>query len=154
MQLAPFVEARILDAYVDGKGLLEVRLFGSFPLVRAAGPDAGQGELMRYLAELVWAPQAMLYNSELSWRVVDETSVEVSAASPAGTARMRLLFEGGDVVGFEADDRPRLANGRIIPTRWRGDAGTIARSADIASLLGRLRAGACRRAISTTGEAR
>ena len=117
MQLAPFVEASILDAYVDRKGLLEVRLFGSFPLVRAAGPDVGQGELMRYLAELVWVPQAMLYNSGLSWRVMDETSVEVSAAGPAGSARMRLLFDGGDVVGFEADDRPRLANGRIIPTR-------------------------------------
>ena len=120
MQLAPCVNASILDAYVDGEGFLEVRLFGSFPLVRAFGPEVGRGELMRYLAELVWAPQAMLCNPQLTWRAADDSSVEVSAACPAGPARVRFLFEGGDVVGFEADDRPRLADGSIVPTRWQG----------------------------------
>jgi hypothetical protein len=55
MQAAPLVSARILDCYVDGEGLLDARLFGSLPLARAAGPQADEGELMLYLAELAWA---------------------------------------------------------------------------------------------------
>jgi hypothetical protein len=120
MQAAPFASARVLDCYVDGQGLLEARLFGSLLLARAAGPEAGKGELMRYLAELAWAPHAMLHNPQLSWREIDATTVEVSAESPGGPARVRLIFENGDITYVEADDRPRMVGRRIDPTRWQG----------------------------------
>ena len=68
MQAMPLLSARVLDCYVDGEGLLEARLLGSLPLARVAGAQADRGELMRYLAELAWAPHAMLYNPQLSWR--------------------------------------------------------------------------------------
>jgi hypothetical protein len=123
MQTAPLASARILDCYVDGEGLLEARLFGSLRLARAAGPQAGKGELMRYLAELAWAPHAVLHNPQLSWRQIDATTVEVSAESPAGPARLRLVFENGDITRVEADDRPRAAGRRIVPTRWQGRCG-------------------------------
>ena len=120
MQAAPLALARVLDCYVDGKGLLEARLFGSLLLARAAGPEAAKGELMRYLAELAWAPHAMLHNPQLSWREVDATTVEVSAESQAGPARVRLIFENGDITRIEADDRPRMVGRCIVPTRWQG----------------------------------
>jgi hypothetical protein len=120
MQATPLASARILDCYVDGEGLLEARLFGSLPLARAAGPQAGKGELMRYLAELAWAPHAMLYNRKLSWREIDATAVEVSGDSADGPARVRLIFENGDITRIEADDRPRMVGGRVVPTRWQG----------------------------------
>jgi hypothetical protein len=120
MQAAPLLSARILDCYVDGAGLLEARLFGSLRLARAAGPQAAKGELMRYLAELAWAPHAMLHNPQLSWREIDATTVEVSAESPAGPARVRLIFENGDITRVEADDRPRAIGRRTVPTRWQG----------------------------------
>jgi hypothetical protein len=120
MQAAPLTSVRVLDCYVGGEGLLEARLFGSLPLARAAGPQAGKGELMRYLAELAWAPHAMLHNPQLSWREIDATTVEVTAESPAGPARVRLIFENGDISCVEADDRPRVAGRRIVPTRWQG----------------------------------
>jgi hypothetical protein len=47
MYVAPLLSADILDCYVDGKGLLEARLFGSLPLARLAGSEASRGELMR-----------------------------------------------------------------------------------------------------------
>ena len=97
VQVTSLLSARILDCYVDGEGLLEARLFGSLRLARAAGPQADKGELMRYLAELAWAPHAMLHNPQLSWREIDATTVEVSAESPAGPARVRLIFENGDI---------------------------------------------------------
>jgi hypothetical protein len=120
MHVAPLLSADILDCYVDGKGLLEARLFGSLPLARLAGSEASRGELMRYLAELIWAPHAMRHNLRLTWREIDAATVEVSAASANGPARARLIFENGDIARIEADDRPRAAGRRIVPTRWQG----------------------------------
>jgi hypothetical protein len=105
---------------VGGEGLLEARLFGSLQVARAAGPQAGKGELMRYLAELAWAPHAMLHNPQLSWREIDAITIEVSTKSPAGPAQVRLIFENGDITCIEADDRPRMVGRCIIPTRWLG----------------------------------
>jgi hypothetical protein len=120
MPVRPFLYARILDCYLGGEGFLEVRLLDSLRLARASGPLVGKGELMRYLAELAWAPHAMLHNPHLSWRQIDATSVEVTAESAAGPARVRLDFENGDVAHIAADDRPRAVGNRTVPTRWEG----------------------------------
>jgi hypothetical protein len=120
MRLAPLLSVRILDCYVGGEGLLEVRLLGLLRLARATGPQTSRGELMRYLAELAWAPHAMRHNPHLSWREIDATTVEVSAESAGGPARVRLVFANGDIGRIEADDRPRLVGGRTVPTRWCG----------------------------------
>jgi hypothetical protein len=44
----------------------------------------------------------------------------VSTESQAGPARVRLIFENGDIARMEADDRPRMVGHRIVPTRWQG----------------------------------
>ena len=127
MQAVPFVYARVLDCYVDREGLLEARLFGSLRLVRATGPQASKAELMRYLADLARAPHAILHNPQLSWREIDATTVEVSAESADGPARVQLIFENGEIVRVEADDRPRTIGRATVPTRWQDPAQTIAR---------------------------
>jgi len=108
---------------------------------------------MRYLAELAWAPHAMLHNPQLSWREIDATIVEVSAESPAGLARVRLIFENGDIARVEADDRPGAVGRRIVPTRWQGAAATTARWMVAAFRPGRRRAGCWRTVRSSTGAA-
>ena len=120
VRLAPLLYAHVLDCYVRGEGLLEVRLFGSLRVARAGGPQITKGELMRYLAELAWASHAMLHNRHLSWREIDATTVEVSAQTANGPAPVRLTFENGDIADIEADDRPRTVDGRTVPTRWCG----------------------------------
>ena len=120
MRMAPLLPVQILDCYVDGQGYLEARLFGSIPVARAAGPEVSKGELMRYLAELAWAPHAMVRNARLRWREIDSSTIEVSADSPDGPARVRLVFQDGDIIGIEADDRPRMVGTHAIPTPWRG----------------------------------
>jgi hypothetical protein len=44
----------------------------------------------------------------------------VWAESPGGPARVRLIFENGDITHVETDDRPRAAGRHIVPTRWQG----------------------------------
>ena len=111
----------VIDAFVGGEGWLEVRLFGSLPIARAHGNDLDRGELMRYLAELVWAPHAMLHNAALGWKPLGGGWVQVAAPSRQGPAPVRLLFdEAGDISRIAADDRPRTAGRAVIPTPWRG----------------------------------
>jgi hypothetical protein len=119
--MAPLVSMKAYDAFVGGDGRLVVRLLGAFPVTDASGPEVSRGEAMRYLAELPWTPHAILANSALSWRVIEERVVEVSTESAGGTASVRLTFdEAGDIVTAEADDRPRDDGGAMVPTRWRG----------------------------------
>lgn len=73
---------------------------------------------MRFLAELPWNPDAILNADGLTWRQVDEASVEVSMETTGGQARVTMLFDqAGDIVAIEADDRPRSGD---TPGRWIG----------------------------------
>lgn len=123
MRVAPLLAMHVLDAYDEGRGQLEARFLGAVPITQASGPAVDRGELMRYLAELAWAPQAMLHNPHLRWRQLDAATVEVSAASADGPARVRLGFEAGDLRRIEADDRPRTVGQAVVPTRWYGRFG-------------------------------
>ncbi|MGO9360776.1 MAG: DUF6544 family protein [Xanthobacteraceae bacterium] len=111
---------RIIDYLVDDQGGLQGRLVGVVPVVTMIGGDAMfRGEAMRYLAELIWAPDAMLLNRRLDWRVIDARTLAVATGAGARRCEVRLLLdEAGDPVRVEADDRPRQDRGVVTPTPW------------------------------------
>jgi hypothetical protein len=112
---------RVMDAYVGGDGMLSIRLLGSIPLADMRGVVTDQAELMRYLAELPWAPDAILYNPHLRWRQVEENIVEVEAGEGATLARVQFHFDAaGDVVEMHADERGRSEGFQIVKRPWRG----------------------------------
>jgi hypothetical protein len=115
----------VLDAYVEGRGELSARVLSTFQVAGGTGADYDKGELMRYLSELPVHPDAILNSSGLSWRQLDDCTVEVSAQSLAGTSAVRFIFDAaGDIVGLEADDRPMARDdGTTVPTPWRGTYG-------------------------------
>src|SRR4051812_49325272 len=58
----------VRDILRGGEGRLNVRALGLIPLVKSVGsPALTPGKLMRYLAELPWAPDAILFNTQLRW---------------------------------------------------------------------------------------
>lgn len=113
---------RVWDGYFDGTGLLQVHLFGVVPVTSATGPDMDLGEAMRYLAELPWAPDAMLHNRAIRWHERDDGWIEAALTLPDATARVRFrLDDAGDIVEIRAEGRPaRLPDGRIELRDWRG----------------------------------
>lgn len=116
-----FVTMRVVDAFVDGRGHLNVRALGSLPIADMSGPGADAAELMRYLAELPWAPDAMLHNPQLRWRQLDENTVEVEAGEGGAFAKLRFTFDdAGDIVEMEADSRGRSEGMEVVPRPWRG----------------------------------
>jgi hypothetical protein len=76
---------------------------------------------MRYLAELAWAPQAMVTNPALEWQAVDESTVEVATRIARERVAVLLHFDAaGDIVGTSTDARPRMVGKQVVDTPWSG----------------------------------
>ncbi len=118
----PFGLVSARDALQDGEGKFDVTALGFIPIVRAERSHAlVRGELMRYLAELAWAPDALLRNTALRWRVDGPTELAVSASSGNAAAEVVLSLDSeGRIARSFASDRPRSATAPILPTPWRG----------------------------------
>lgn len=110
------------DALISGEGRFDIMVLGFIPLARAAHTAAlVRGELMRYLAEIAWAPHAILDNHTLRWKVMDADTLAVSAGTGETTCRVVLSLDGaGRIAGAFAPDRPRNAVVPTLETPWRG----------------------------------
>jgi hypothetical protein len=115
-----FLSAR--DALSAEAGHFEVRALGLFRLVNAeATLELRRGQAMRYLAELAWAPDAILHNPELRWRCDGPDSFVVGVGIGAAAVEVVLdLDREGRIAGAFAPDRPRAEKKTFVPTPWRG----------------------------------
>lgn len=78
----PFGLISARDAVEHGEGRFDIMALGIIPIASAEHSSSlMRGELMRYLAELAWAPDAILHNTELRWRVDAPDTLAVSAGS-------------------------------------------------------------------------
>lgn len=118
----PFGIVSARDALQDGEGRFDVMALGVIPIARAEHSSAlMRGELMRYLAELAWAPDAILLNAALRWRADGPDRLAVSAGVGETAAEVMLSLDSeGRIAGGFAPDRPRSATAPILPTPWRG----------------------------------
>ncbi len=118
----PFGMISARDALAAGEGRLDVTAIGFIPIAHAEHSSAlMRGELMHYLAELAWAPDAILHNAELRWQVDGPDTLAVSAGSGETASDVVLTLDSeGRIAGAFAPDRPRSARAPILPTPWRG----------------------------------
>jgi len=117
ISIAPFLKMRVVDAYEDGRGTLDVRFWKLFRVATASGPGVDAGELLRYMAELPWCPYAYRDNPDLTIRAVDERRLSVSC----GSEEVRLTLDpAGDVLGAFAARRPRLVGDEYVSSPWSG----------------------------------
>jgi hypothetical protein len=120
--MAPGLDAFVHDAYVAGEGILHAELLGLFRLADLRGtPEMAQGELMRYLAEAMWFPTALLPSQGVRWEAVDESSARATLTDGATTASLVFAFgKDGLIDGMSAAARMRTVNGQQVATPWRG----------------------------------
>ena len=108
VRMSPLVGAVVVDAYRQGRGRLDARLWGLLPVAHARGPRIDRGEAQRYLAELVWCPAALVDNPEIRYRVLADDVVRAWVHDE--DTHVDLLFDGeGDIAGA------------ATTTRFRGD---------------------------------
>ena len=146
VEMAPLVGARVVDAYHTGEGSLRATVFG-VPVASAdSSPEMDEGELLRYLAEAVWLPTALLPSAGVEWSAVDEDSARATLTDGETTATLTFGFgEDGlveEVSGRryrrESDDEATWVgrfdayerrNGLLVPTvgevAWRLPEGDL-----------------------------
>lgn len=108
---------RVVDSYVRGRGLLVAWLLGAIPVARAEGADLDRAEAMRYLAELPWAPDAILANGTLEWQVLAPDHWRVSLGAAVVDFHLNAA---GDIARITAHDRPALIKGQTVLRDWLG----------------------------------
>lgn len=112
----------VIDELNDEGAALEARVFHAFRIANVkGGAPLTKGEIMRYLAEIAWAPDAILANPSLDWTVLDDQTLRVGAGH--GTARGVVEFrldESGRIASVTAQDRPRKEGAAFVERPWRG----------------------------------
>ena len=112
----------VRDALSGGTGALHVKALGVIPIAHASGSlHLTRGEIMRYLAELAWSPDAILHNTELRWREAGPEALVVGAGAEDASVEVTLnLNSEGRIGGAFAPGRPRAGGASFIPMPWRG----------------------------------
>lgn len=121
-RFGPFGMIAVCDALEGGAGQLDVTALGLLKIVRTPNTAAlVRGELMRYLAEIPWAPDAILENTALRWRKGDSGDIMVGAGEGESNVEITFGLDGdGRIATTFAPNRPRSAIEPILPTPWRG----------------------------------
>ena len=120
VQLVPWVNVHIYDAYIAGVGYLTAELIGLFNMMtQPHTAQLDEGELVRYLAEAVWYPTALLPGQGVDWLTVDENSARAMLTD--GDVTINLIFtfnEDGLVETVHSDGRYKDVLGKMILTPW------------------------------------
>lgn len=111
IRMAPGVDVWVRDAYALGAGSLRASILGVFTVAEQRDTVASaRGELMRYFAEAVWYPTALLPSQGVRWESIDDTSARATLCDGATTVTLDFRFgTDGFVAAVWAASRPRSA---------------------------------------------
>jgi hypothetical protein len=120
-KLLPAVWLQVIDRCERGRGELLVKPWNRIRLARLRGRDADIGEVLRYLAELVWCPMALASNPDIRHESVGADRVDVSALSHGEPRTVELhLDERGRVQRIWCERRPMAQGKRVVERPWFG----------------------------------
>jgi hypothetical protein len=122
LQLAPFVHARIRDAYVGGAADARVALQSAVTLAADRNsPALDSGDLYRLLAEAPWSPTLLLPRGDLTWRAIDDRRAAATLTHGGEAVTIEFRFnEAGEVASVYAAERPRSYGTTYVATPWEG----------------------------------
>lgn len=120
--MLPGVVVRVVDSYLVGQGLLRASIQGLFKVAdMQGGGEIARGEFMRYFAEAVWYPTALLPSQGVRWKAVDDRSA--SATLVDGSVELTLLFRfcnAGLIESFRAETRGGIVGKVMVQAPWEG----------------------------------
>jgi hypothetical protein len=120
IKVSPGITVRVVDAYVAGVGSLQPSVFGLIDVGGNHGNvDIARGELIRYFAESVWYPTALLPSQGVQWKPVDEHSAQATLNDGPLTVSLVFTFDAdGMVERISSTERSALLNGVMVPMPW------------------------------------
>jgi hypothetical protein len=122
MALLPGLTVRVIDSYIVGNGLLKASAQGLFTMAdMQGGEDMARGEFMRWFAETVWYPTALLPSQGVQWQAVNERSANATLVD--GRVSLTLLFSfnnAGLIESFRAAARGGMVGKVMVQAPWEG----------------------------------
>lgn len=120
VMMFPGVPVRVTDSYIGGWGELHPALLGLFPVGNLeGGGEVARAELMRWFAEGVWYPTALLPGQGVTWAAVDAASARATMTD--GPLTLTLLFRFGDdglIASVHVDARAATVDGATVMLPW------------------------------------
>ena len=120
--MLPGIAAHVHDSYIVGVGSLHAALLGLFTVAQVqGGGEAARGELMRYFAEMVWYPTALLPSQGVRWVAVDEDLAKATLVDGPITVTLLFRFDGaGLITSVHADARGAIVgkDGVMVMLPW------------------------------------
>lgn len=121
IRTAPAISVRVRDAYVAGEGRMQAKMMGLIPVIeRRDSAGLATGALVRYLAEAVWVPPALLPAAGVEWSPIDAYSARATITDAGKAVSLDFAFGAGGAVEMVRTTRPRDVDGRSVETLWEG----------------------------------
>ncbi len=121
IKMAPLITARVLDMYKKGSGILNAKLFNTFTVANASGAkELDTGELVRYLAESVWFPTALLPSQSTKWEAIDDNTAIAILKDGVNEVSLKFYFNNEDEIIKVTSKRYRLINDTYKLVSWTG----------------------------------
>ena len=120
VSMLPGLTAHVHDSYIAGVGTLHAAMLGLFTVAQVrGGGEIARGELMRYFAEMVWYPTALLPSQGVTWVGVDDLSANATLVD--GPISLTLLFrfdDAGLITSVHADARGSGVGKDMVMLPW------------------------------------
>ncbi|GEK88222.1 hypothetical protein SAMN04488100_11315 [Alkalibacterium putridalgicola] len=103
IKAAPFIHISGRDKYQNGRGSMLIKPLSLFTLADSQGQEIDQGTLLRYLAETMWFPSALL-NDYIEWKEIDSHKAKaVMTYKGVSASGIFTINDKGEVTRFEAE---------------------------------------------------
>ena len=92
--------------YSHATAIMDIRLFGIFPVVKKAGRDMDRAETVTLFNDMCLMAPATLIDKRITWQVIDNRSVKAIFTNNTITISAILYFnDEGQLVDFVSNDR-------------------------------------------------
>jgi hypothetical protein len=115
LRMAPLASVWVRDGYVGGRAAMRVTMLGIVTVAKAADePHLRSGALLRYLAESVWFPTALLPREGFVWSPMDDSHARATLTDRETSVSLEFEFgQAGEIVSCHAPGRQRSAPGEL-----------------------------------------
>lgn len=118
---APLTWIEVRDHLLAGRGSMLVKLESTLTLADAQGAEIDQGARMRWLAEAMWFPYALV-GDRIHWEALSDRSARAMLLQPGHPVSLVFEFDGeGKLLRMEGERYRDLGGGTSELARWQGE---------------------------------
>jgi len=102
--------------YMQKKAVMDIRLFGLFPIVKQSGEEMNKTETVTLFNDMCLMAPATLVDKRIQWEPVDDKTVKAIFTNGNITISATLYFnEQGQLINFISNDRQNIKDKQPVP---------------------------------------